>query len=170
MSQGSSRGRDRVLIGVAEMVELPEWGIRPFPAKVDTGARSSALHVEWLERRPGNRVRFEVATFKGAHRVEVTAPIYRVSEVRSSSGHPEKRIFVLTTLTLGDVQKELEISLTSRHLMRYEMLLGRLFLRHDFLIDPGRRYVATRKLRTKKKTKKAKKTKKRASGSSKRER
>ena len=156
MSQGPTRGRDRVLIGVAEMVELPDWGIPPFPAKVDTGARSSALHVESIERRPGNKVRVEVVTHKGANRVVCTAPIHRVSEVRSSSGHPEKRIFVVTTLKLGEVEKDIEISLTSRHLMRYEMLLGRLALRHDFLIDPGRRYVATRKLRPKKKTKKRK--------------
>lgn len=157
MSQGPRSARDRLLIGVAEMVELPDWGIRPFPAKVDTGARSSALHVESIERRPGNKVRFEVVTQKGAHRAVCTAPIHRVAEVRSSSGHPEKRVFVVTTLELGEVVKEIEISLTSRHLMRYEMLLGRLALRHDFLIDPGRRYVATRTLRPKKKSKKTKK-------------
>lgn len=147
------------MIGVAEMVELPDWGVRPFPAKVDTGARSSALHVESLERRPGNLVRFEIVDPTGEHLIELTKPISRVSVVRSSSGHNEKRFFVATTLKLGEVTKDIEISLTSRHLMRFQMLLGRLSLGHDFLIDPGRRYVATKK--TKKKAKKAKKTKKR---------
>lgn len=155
MSQPVARGTDRVLIGVAEMVELPDWGIRPFPAKVDTGARSSALHVESLQRRPGGKVRFDVVTGKGANRKTVTAPISRISEVKPSSGKPEKRIFVVTTLKLGDVLKEIEVSLTSRHLMRYEMLLGRLSLKHDFIIDPGRRYVATRSLRPRRKKKKA---------------
>lgn len=149
---GTGRALDRVLIGCAEMVDLPQWGISQVAAKVDTGARSSALHVESIERRPGNKVRFEVVVDRdGHHRVTVTAPIRRVSVVRSSSGHPERRFFVATELRLGAVTKEVEIGLTSRHLMRFRMLLGRLSLGHDFVIDPGRRYVATKKRKRKKK-------------------
>lgn len=134
------------------MVQLPEWGIEHMAAKVDTGARSSALHVESIERRPGNKVRFEVIVDRdGRERVSITAPIRRVSTVRSSSGHPEKRFFVATHIKLGPVTKEIEIGLTSRHLMRFRMLLGRLSLGHDFVIDPGRRYVATKKKGKKKK-------------------
>jgi hypothetical protein len=134
------------------MVDIPEWGIHQLAAKVDTGARSSALHVESIERRPGNKVRFEVVVDRdGLHKISVTAPIRRVSVVRSSSGHPERRFFVATELKLGPVLKEIEIGLTSRHLMRFRMLLGRLSLGHDFVIDPGRRYVATKKKGRKKK-------------------
>jgi len=134
------------------MVDIPEWGIHQLAAKVDTGARSSALHVESIERRPGNKVRFEVVVDRdGLHKISVTAPIRRVSVVRSSSGHPERRFFVATEIKLGPVLKEIEIGLTSRHLMRFRMLLGRLSLGHDFVIDPGRRYVATKKKGRKKK-------------------
>lgn len=152
MTTGSSRVLERVLIGCAEVVDLPQWGIHQLAAKVDTGARSSALHVESIERRPGNRVRFEVVVDRdGRERVTVTAPIRRVSVVRSSSGHPERRFFVATEIRLGAVSKEIEIGLTSRHLMRFRMLLGRLSLGHDFVIDPGRRYVATKKQKKRKK-------------------
>ena len=134
------------------MVDIPEWGIYQLAAKVDTGARSSALHVESIERHPGNKVRFEVVVDRdGLHKISVTAPIRRVSVVRSSSGHPERRFFVATEIKLGPVLKEIEIGLTSRHLMRFRMLLGRLSLGHDFVIDPGRRYVATKKKGRKKK-------------------
>jgi hypothetical protein len=110
------------------------------------------LHVESIERRPGNKVRFEVVVDRdGLHKISVTAPIRRVSVVRSSSGHPERRFFVATEIKLGPVLKEIEIGLTSRHLMRFRMLLGRLSLGHDFVIDPGRRYVATKKKGRKKK-------------------
>ncbi len=152
MTAGQGRVLERVLIGCAEMVDFPLWGIREVPAKIDTGARSSALHVESLERRPGNKVRFEViADHDGRHRVTVTAPIRRVSVVRSSSGHPERRYFVATEVRVGPVTKEIEIGLTSRHLMRFRMLIGRLALGHDFVIDPGRRYVATKRKKRKRK-------------------
>jgi hypothetical protein len=133
---------DRVLIGFAERVDLPDWGIVRIRAKVDTGARTSALHVDGIERLPGGKVRFDVVMNRTTGRTRhVVTDVVRVGQVRSSSGVAETRYFVATRLRVGDVTKDIEISLARRHAMQFRMLLGRTALGHDFLIDAGRRYV-----------------------------
>lgn len=150
---------DKVTIGYAEYVELPDWGIPRLRAKTDTGARTSALHVDTIERLPKNRVRFEVvvAAKDGGRRVWCEAPIVRVSNVRSSNGVPDERYIVSTTLRLGGIEKEIEVSLASRTGMIYRMLLGRRAIAHDYLVDPGRRYVASTPPKKKQKKKMVKK-------------
>ena len=133
---------ERMLIGVAERIDLPVWGIFGLRAKIDTGARSSALHVEGLDVIDGDRVRFTVN--KGLDtQAWVTATFSRRAVVRSSSGAEQQRYFVTTTLRLGQFSRDVEISLTSRDSMRYPMLLGRTAMRSALIIDPTRRYVAT---------------------------
>ncbi len=155
-----TRTADKVTIGYAEYVAFPEWGIPRLRAKTDTGARTSALHVDNIERLPRNRVRFEVVVAANGRRVRVEAPIVRVSNVRSSNGVPDERYIVSTTLQLGGVEKTIEVSLASRSGMIYRMLLGRRAIAHDFLVDPGRRYVASTPPKGKKKKAPAKKKKK----------
>jgi hypothetical protein len=158
----STRARDplhgRTLIGVAERIDLPEWGVDQLRVKIDTGARTSALHVDAIEELPGDRVRFWVILDrKHAHRrVQVEAPISRRTRVRSSSGRAEERIFVSTRMTLGPVTKDIEVSLASREPMIFRMLLGRSALHHDFLVDPSHRYLQSpkRKKKGKKRSKK----------------
>lgn len=156
--------REPVLIGWAELVDLPDWGIKKLRAKVDTGARSSALHVENIEELPRDWVRFDVVLhrLKRDRRIHVKAKVSRRGRVRSSSGHQEARIFVETTLRLGTVEKRVEISLVDREKMIHRMLLGRKALSGPFLIDVDRR------LTTKVTKKKKKKTKKTAAKSAKR--
>lgn len=137
--------RGRTIVGIAEYVRLPEWRIGLLRAKIDTGARSSALHVANIRREPDDHVSFEVVLRSAVpHRhVHVLAPISRIGRVRSSNGTVEDRFFVKTVLELGPVRAEIEVSLTSRGGMRYRMLLGRTALDSGFLIDPARKYVAT---------------------------
>jgi hypothetical protein len=153
---------ERLRIGYAECVDLPEMGIAGLRAKVDTGARTSALHVDDIERLPGGKVRFFVVlNRKTNRRVEVVEKVRRVASVRPSSGHAEERIFVATELVIGDVHKEIEVSLAARHGMQFRMLLGRRALAHDFLIDAGRRYLqGRRKVRHVKAVKRRRSTKK----------
>jgi hypothetical protein len=136
----------RWVIGSAEHVDLPEWGILGLPAKVDTGARSSALHVENIEELEDDRVRFDVRLDrrKRARRVHVLAEITRRARVKPSSGHSELRLFVTTSLRIGPVERRVELSLVDREKMIFRMLLGRTTLAPDFLIDPGGRYLLTR--------------------------
>jgi hypothetical protein len=149
--------RGRTLIGVVERVALPEWGIGRLRAKIDTGARTSALHVHDVEELADGRVRFWIVLDrKRGKRLQVEAPIARESRVRSSSGRSEKRFFVSTLMRLGPVEKTIEISLASREPMIHRMLLGRQALAHDFVIDPANRHLtAVAGKSAKKKKKKA---------------
>lgn len=143
-----SATREAVLIiGWTEDIDLPEWDVVRLRAKVDTGARSSALHVENLIELPRNRVRFDVVVHreKRDRHVHVVTPVTRRSRVRSSNGQTETRYFVTTTMRLGSVEREIEISLVDRGKMIHRMLLGRSALSGPFLIDPSRRTVQQRR-------------------------
>lgn len=135
------------VIGFVEYVDLPEWRIARMRAKVDTGARSSALHVENIREVGHHRVRFDVRLHRRKidRRVTVEAEISRRGRVRSSSGLSEWRIFVVTIVRIGSVEQRIELSLVDREKMIFRMLLGRSALAHQFLVDVGRRYVLSQK-------------------------
>jgi hypothetical protein len=144
--------RPGVLIGWNEYVEIPAWGIRRLRAKVDTGARSSALHVENIVELPRQRVRFDVVLhrLKRDRRVSVTTRIVRRGRVRSSTGHYESRIFVIAPVRIGPVEREIELSLVDRERMIFRMLLGRTALAGSFLIDPAHSHLLHPRRRVKK--------------------
>ena len=134
------------MIGWAELVDLPMWNITRLRAKMDTGARTSALHVENIEEVAHNRVRFDVRLHRRKldRRVTVEAPIVRRGRVRPSSGISQTRVFVSAIVQIGQVAKEVELSLVSRERMIFRMLIGRTALGHRFLVDAGRRYVVSK--------------------------
>jgi hypothetical protein len=150
-----------VVIGWTEMVDLPDWGVRRLRAKVDTGARTSALHVENIEELPRGFVRFDVVLHrkKRDRRIHVKAKVTRRGRVRSSTGHQTTRLFVETTLRLGPIEKQVEVSLVDREMMIHRMLLGRAALAGPIRVDVNRRMALGS---GRKKTKKAKKKKKAA--------
>jgi hypothetical protein len=135
------RRAERLVIGVVERVSIPEWGAVNLHARVDTGARSSALHVEHLEELGGGRVRFELAGASPRRRRSVEATVVRRSRVRSTSGSTAARPFVSAKMVLGGREIRVEVGLVDRRHMTYPMLLGRSALAGHFLVDPGRRYV-----------------------------
>jgi hypothetical protein len=141
-----SSTRERVLIGAVEAIDIPAWGVRGLPVKVDTGARTSAFHVEHIEELPGGRVRFEVRQHPGdaAGRVRINAVIRRRGRVRVASGAEESRLFVVARVRLGETTRSIEIGLVDRGRMLYRMLLGRSALAGVFLVDPARRFVLGR--------------------------
>jgi len=132
-----------LVIGVTEYVDIPAWRILRLRAKIDTGARSSALHVENIRELGAGRVRFDVRLSRSEsdRRVTVESRIARRGHVRPSSGEPEERIFVAVKVRIGPVEREIELSLVDRGRMIYRMLIGRRALAQAFLVDPGRRYV-----------------------------
>jgi hypothetical protein len=134
--------KPKLVLGRSEFVNLTDWGITGLLAKVDTGAKTSALHVEDLAFDGNGEVRFRVILSMQRHApsVMVTAPVIRWAKVRSSSGHFTKRCFVETTVQIGPVTKRIEISLDSREKMQYRMLLGRQALARDFLVDVAKRH------------------------------
>lgn len=150
--------REPIVIGWTELVDLPEWGVKRLRAKVDTGARTSALHVENIEELPRDFVRFDVVLHrkKRDRRIHVKAKVSRRGRVRSSTGHQTQRIFVETTLRLGPIEKRVEVSLVDREKMIHRMLLGRAALSGPIVVDVDRRMA----LRPRKKKPGKKKTRK----------
>jgi hypothetical protein len=130
------------IIGWTEYVELPDWGIPRLKAKVDTGARTSALHVDSIERLSSGRVRFAVVlNVRSARRVLAEARVIRQTRVRSSTGVYRRRYVVPVRIRLGHVDKTIEVSLVARDRMIFRMLLGRSAFSGDFLIDGSRQCI-----------------------------
>jgi hypothetical protein len=149
-------GRAMLIIGWREEASLPQWGIRAIKTKIDTGARTSAVHVDNVQLLPRRRVRFEVIVHpargsRPAQRVPVETTIVRVSRVRPSHGERQERVVVRTQVRLGPVEKEIELSLVSRHGMLCRMLLGRKAVEGTFLIDPSKPSLLSRARRKRRK-------------------
>lgn len=141
--------RARGVVGWREWVALPAVGVPAIKAKVDTGARSSALHAFDLEefQRDGVRwVRFTVRPHQGdlAATVRVECELLGERSVRSSAGHLEVRPVVRTSVRVGARRFRIELTLTNRDTMGFRMLLGRSAVRRRFVVDPGRSFVQGR--------------------------
>lgn len=137
------------LAGWREWVGLPGVGVPWIKAKLDTGARTSAIHafdVEELERDGARWVRFSVHPWQDSDDdvVEATLPVVDVREVRSSSGHAEERLVVPMTITLMQRDVEAEVTLSRRDELGFRMLVGREALRQGWAVDPGRSYLGPR--------------------------
>ncbi|MFT5368343.1 MAG: hypothetical protein ACI8V2_003307 [Candidatus Latescibacterota bacterium] len=137
------------VIGWREWVGLPDLGVPAIKAKIDTGARSSALHAFHLERfrRGGKRmVRFEVHPLQDGPLGAVFAEAELIDErrIRSSNGHEELRPVIGMTISLLSKVWEIELTLTNRDEMGFRLLLGRQALRNHFLVDPMRSFRAGR--------------------------
>ena len=138
------------MIGVAECIDIPSWHIKRLPAKVDTGARTSALHVENLRELSDGRVRFDVplAAGKPDRRVTIDATVERRARVRSTSGVARPRVFVNVLIRIGDVERRIELGLVDRRNMQFRMLIGRSALARAFLVDVSRTYLLTGRPKT----------------------
>lgn len=150
-----------VPVGWREYIALPDWGIDRVRVKVDTGARTSAIHVAEYEELEDGTARFEVVISERPkmRTVFVEAPLVREAVVKPSSGKRQRRPVVKTTMRLGGVEKEIEITLVCRKGMLCRMLLGRTALKRDFVVDVSSTYLASEKRRPKtKRTKKTNKT------------
>ena len=139
-----------VLVGWREWVALPAMGVSLLKAKVDTGARSSALHAFDLERFERDRlpwVRFTVHPFQGDVATTIRAECQLLGQrvVRSSGGQAETRPVVAADVELAGQRFEIELTLTNRDAMGFRMLLGRQAIRGRFVVDPNRSFVLGRK-------------------------
>ncbi|NUS37841.1 MAG: ATP-dependent zinc protease [Lysobacter sp.] len=136
---------DRVVLGWREWVALPDLGIARLRAKVDTGARSSALHVDahWRFVEGGAPwVGFRLhARRRQPHAIEACAPLHDEREVADSGGHRSRRLFLRTTLRLAGHERMIELNLCDRRGMLFPMLLGRSALDGLFVVDPSRSFV-----------------------------
>ena len=143
----------QVTLGWREWLGLPELGIAHIKAKIDTGARTSALHafyVEPFERDGEQWVRFGIHPRQGDTEqvVDCEARVVDQRQVTDSGGHRENRFVIQTLIELGGERIEAEITLTDRENMRFRMLLGRTAMRGRCLVAPGQSYLLGRRART----------------------
>lgn len=147
LGSAKARTKERSL-GWREWVVLPELGITRVMAKVDTGARTSALHTVQLQnfvRGCEDWVRFQMPPIPDSNDlVEIERRVKDKRVIRDSGGHEQERPIIETFVRLGDLDDEwlIEIALSRRDNMSFPMLLGRTAIRSRFRVDPGRSFLA----------------------------
>jgi hypothetical protein len=142
------------IIGWREWVSLPALGIPKIKAKIDTGARTSALHafaIEPFTEHGIKKIRFSIHPLQ--HNTDVvmrcTAEMADKRLVTDSGGHTEERYVIKTPVVIAGQTWPIEITLTERENMLFRMLIGRKALRHRFLIQPARSFLANKIKETK---------------------
>ena len=137
-------------IGWREWAVLPLLHSDPIKAKIDTGARTSALHaarIRPLQVDGAEWVEFELDRRDPSKAADpFRLPTKGQRTVRNSGGQTEERFLIETTLRLGDDEWPVELTLTTRHDMNFPMLIGRTAVRRRFLVDPGRSYLISGRL------------------------
>ena len=137
---------DRLELGWEEWLSLPGLGLPAIKAKIDTGAKTSALHAEVIEAfgNPGSpQVRFLIQPDPDRPKMEVvcTAPVVDRRDITSSNGQTELRYVIAAEMQIGAVRRTIEITLTNRETMTYRMLLGRSAFGENATILPDRSFV-----------------------------
>lgn len=137
-----ARPDQRLILGSTEWCSLPSLGLPHVLARVDSGAKTSAIHAFHIERfeRDGHLwIRFEVHPRRKSRKVVVRSEARVLDRrlVKSSTGESERRYAIKVPLGLGGDQWEIELTLSNRDSMGYRMLLGREAMAGRALIDPG---------------------------------
>ncbi|MCL3881540.1 RimK/LysX family protein [Marivita sp. GX14005] len=137
------------VIGWHECISLPELALKDFAVKVDTGAKTTALHadeIETFEQGDETWVRFLAPDIPGLPRKRCEFPVHTERDITNTSGMPESRIVIRTPMVLAGRKWKIDISLTDRGTMRFPLILGRRALRRrDIVVHPGRSYLVSSK-------------------------
>jgi len=145
-------------IGWQEHVDLPLLGLTNLKAKIDTGARTSALHatdIVEFERDGRPWVRFHSRFDDDARDADVECPVHEWRHIKNTSGVPEERVVIRTKFRIAGRLWEIDLSLTERTEMKFRMIVGRSALRrHPVVVHPGRRYLTTPDSRPRRKRRK----------------
>ncbi len=133
--------QNKIIVGSEEWVSLPELHIPAIKVRVDSGAKTSALHavnIQPFQKNNETWVSFDVYPIQnnGKKAIRCEAPVIDKRIIKSSTGNKENRYIIKTTLKLNELTTDIEISLTNRDSMGYRMLLGREAMVGKMLVDP----------------------------------
>jgi len=136
---------NKLLIGRSEWFALPLLHIPFIKAKIDTGAKTSALHafnIEYDDADGQPWVHYDIHPIQGNDQVIVrcTSLVIDQRMIMISNGHKENRYVILTSLSLGSKTWPIELTLSNRDPLRFRLLLGREALNHHVIIDPNLNY------------------------------
>jgi predicted deacylase len=142
----------KLRVGWVEHVTLPDLDVRRLKAKIDTGARTSALHVARMRivdtaGGPQRRPILEITVpggGRGRKPKRMRAAVREFVVVRDTSGRMERRPVIETALQLGPFKRRISVTLTNRGDMLFPMLIGRTALGAGIVVDPSRRYLLGR--------------------------
>lgn len=139
---GETSIQNKILIGAVENIELPELKLGVIATRIDTGAKTSAIHVDHIEEH-GDSVKFWFhPDFHDVSKtIQCEAKIHDVRTIKSSNGSAERRFVIKTTARIKDSQWLIELTLTDRSSMKHLMLLGREALNHRFIVDPACEFI-----------------------------
>ena len=131
------------IIGLVENVRIHP-GALTLPAKIDTGADNSSLNAADIRRftRAGEKwVRFEVTDADG-HTITLERKLVRIARVKRQHGESQRRPVVMLGICLGNLYREVQVTLVDRSRFRYPVLIGRSFMRDSLLVDPSLKFTA----------------------------
>ena len=135
-----------LVIGWRELVALPDLGVAEMKAKIDTGARTSALHARDFHRfRQDDRewIEFEPMVAGAGRLKRCKAQLMERRMIKNTSGVPEERPVIIARLTLRSRTWPIEVSLTDREKMEFDLIIGRTAIRgRKIVVDPGKSYLA----------------------------
>ncbi|MFC1494725.1 ATP-dependent zinc protease [Thermodesulfobacteriota bacterium] len=144
--------KTRQIVGWREWVSLPDLKIQHIKAKLDTGAKTSALHAYFIEpfiADKKQRVRFGVYTLQNKNKLNIicNADVIDQRKIVDSGGHSELRFIIMTSLIIGENTTPIELSLANRKNNRFRLLLGRTAIEKLIAVDPARSYTLGKPLK-----------------------
>lgn len=141
------RAKAPALIGWMEVADLPLLGLNHIKAKIDTGARTTALHaidIEEFERDGAAWLRFRTQIAEHLPELYVEAPYHSERAIKNTSGVPEDRYIIRTRLKLGKRKWMIDLSITDRGNMTFPMIIGRAALKdHNIAVHTRRTFLMT---------------------------
>ena len=138
--------QSKIILGSEEWCSLPELGIPSIKARVDSGAKTSALHAKNIApfiKDGQNWVKFDINPIQNNVKtiIHCESPLVDKRVVKSSSGYREQRYVIQTSLEIGNSKWAIEMTLTNRDSMGFRMLLGREAMSGRVLVDPEQQYL-----------------------------
>jgi hypothetical protein len=144
----SERIKTPRIVGWRECVALPELGISELKVKIDTGARTSALHAHITEVREVDAkmlIEFDLLNMLGKPVTHHVFPVSEVRMIKNTSGIAEQRYVIRTVMKLGTKRWKIDVALSDRAEMKHDMILGRRAVRgRNIVVDPGRSFLQTK--------------------------
>lgn len=134
----------KIIIGQEERISLPSNGIIDIPARIDTGAKTSSIHAKNIRYEEENGITMVIFDFiaKNKDRALVTTTVrselHTKRKIKTHSGSPVTRPYIVTELKFGDITFEAELNLSNRSHMKYKLLIGREVLKNRFIVDVNR--------------------------------